>query len=302
MTTQEKLAWREAALTYLRDHGRPIEQAQAAMLFGKGAAADVIEALQAYQNSDGGFGNGLEPDIRLADSSAYATTIALQVLRRIGLKADHPMVKSAMGYLMASFDPDKGGWVAVPANVSDAPHAPWWRYSDDVDAQWANPRAEIVGYMLDYCGADDLETAMGLFKDTLRRLDTATQVEMHDLQCLVRLAETAALPTDARDALSTRLVALAPTAVGLKPSDWEGYSLQPLDIAAQETSPLRELCQPTLPNNVQHLLARQADNGSWSPPWGWGEGLWPVVEAEWKSYLTFINLTRLEAQRRQRTG
>ena len=38
-----------------------------------------------FQNDDGGFGHGLEPDLRLAGSSVIVTTVALQHLRVLAL-------------------------------------------------------------------------------------------------------------------------------------------------------------------------------------------------------------------------
>ena len=44
----------------------------------------VSYALSMYQNGDGGFGHGLEPDNTCPSSSTIATEYALSLLRRIG--------------------------------------------------------------------------------------------------------------------------------------------------------------------------------------------------------------------------
>lgn len=55
--------------------------------FENGSFTDVLIELSRYQNEDGGFGHGLEPDLRCKESSALATTRALEILR---LRPDHP--------------------------------------------------------------------------------------------------------------------------------------------------------------------------------------------------------------------
>jgi hypothetical protein len=43
----------------------------------EGSRGRVIEELESYQNPDGGFGNALEPDVRMQGSSVVATKRAL---------------------------------------------------------------------------------------------------------------------------------------------------------------------------------------------------------------------------------
>ena len=46
--------------------------------FKEASKDELLEELRKYQNSDGGFGNAIEPDFRLAVSSAMATSVGLQ--------------------------------------------------------------------------------------------------------------------------------------------------------------------------------------------------------------------------------
>jgi hypothetical protein len=68
------------------------------------ALESVYQELAAFQNDDGGFGHGLEPDIRLTDSSVIATTVGLQILRRLGAPESHPLVTGAISYLLETYD------------------------------------------------------------------------------------------------------------------------------------------------------------------------------------------------------
>ena len=138
------------AETFLRTQARPLEQALFAT-FLRGASEDwALSELAAFQNSDGGFGHGLEPDLQIPGSSILATTVALQRLRELPAAADHPLVVGAMRYLLDTYDSSALAWPFVPPQVDDAPHAPWWQYDADLSQYLANPRAEIVGYLFDY--------------------------------------------------------------------------------------------------------------------------------------------------------
>ena len=115
--------------------------------------------LAAYQNGDGGFGHAIEPDLQTADSSALGTSVAFQTLRHIDAPANHPLVKGAIGWLMANFDAANDRWPFIPPTANNAPHAPWWMISDEHAPSFGeyliNPRAALVGNLLEYSEAVD---------------------------------------------------------------------------------------------------------------------------------------------------
>lgn len=50
---------------WVKRNARPLEVARWEYLFENGSKERVIYYLSAYQNDDGGFGNGIEPDFWL---------------------------------------------------------------------------------------------------------------------------------------------------------------------------------------------------------------------------------------------
>ena len=68
----------ESARGFVHERARPLDRALFSALFENGDAAAVSNALVAFRNEDGGFGNALEPDFRLPASSPMATSMALQ--------------------------------------------------------------------------------------------------------------------------------------------------------------------------------------------------------------------------------
>ena len=54
----------ERASEFMRTHARLLDRRRFELLFADGSAEGAFRALLAYRNSDGGFGYGLEPDLR----------------------------------------------------------------------------------------------------------------------------------------------------------------------------------------------------------------------------------------------
>ncbi len=52
------------AKRFFESHGRDIDRARFAYHFGEMPQAEMLEVLARYQNPDGGFGHGLEVDIK----------------------------------------------------------------------------------------------------------------------------------------------------------------------------------------------------------------------------------------------
>ena len=94
----------EKARTFVMEQGRELERRLLSYYFDDGTPAAVLSELASYQNQDGGFGNGLEPDIQLPDSSVITTTIALRILREVGATSDDEIVRKAIQYLLAEYD------------------------------------------------------------------------------------------------------------------------------------------------------------------------------------------------------
>ena len=138
------------AVDFMLSGARPLEKSLYAYHFTGGSAEEVLVELAKFQNGDGGFGHGLETDLRLKDSSVIATTIAFQHFREVNAPADHPSVIKACGYLVSGYDAEHINWHIIPANVDDAPHAPWWVHDGDLEKSMSNPRAEIAGYLNEY--------------------------------------------------------------------------------------------------------------------------------------------------------
>ena len=61
-------------------NGRLLERKLFEYFFENGSKQACIMALLAYQNPDGGFGNGIEPDLLCPDSTAVGAELAVALL------------------------------------------------------------------------------------------------------------------------------------------------------------------------------------------------------------------------------
>ena len=68
------------ACAFVREVARPLDRVLLSYHFEDGSADDALDQLMTYQNDDGGFGRGLEPDFRLEASSPIATSVAAEYL------------------------------------------------------------------------------------------------------------------------------------------------------------------------------------------------------------------------------
>lgn len=75
----------EKARKFIYRNARPLDFARWRYFFEDGAAQDVVRALTAYQNPDGGFGHGLEADALNPNSAPIQAWNATVILREIGL-------------------------------------------------------------------------------------------------------------------------------------------------------------------------------------------------------------------------
>jgi hypothetical protein len=132
----------EKAGKFIAAQGRDIDRALFAYHFGSASQEELLEALGRYQNPDGGFGNGLEPDITAPASNAFATSLALKLMVEAGVPGSHAMVARTVRYLEGTQN-DEGCWPFSPA-VYEHELAPWFQ-----GWEWPslNPECVIAGHL-----------------------------------------------------------------------------------------------------------------------------------------------------------
>ncbi len=105
-------------------HARLLDRRRLALLLGTGSPEAVLAALAAYRNPDGGYGWGLEPDLRSASSQPGAALHAFEVFEDIAPATD-PAAVALCDWLDSVSLPDGGVPFALPV-PDPAGTAAWW--------------------------------------------------------------------------------------------------------------------------------------------------------------------------------
>ncbi len=296
----------ERARHFLKTEARPLEWALFAHRFEDGSVEAALEALARYQNADGGFGHGLEPDVRTPQSSALATGIGLGILRDLNIPSTHPLVRRAVAYLLETFDDEKKVWRVLPEGASAYPHAPWWHDEEGSLARTFDgfvviPRTQLVGLLQHFAAdvpADWLETITQRTVEEFLRLDDVGAGGGDDLAYAIEMAETAALPARFKAPLVERLQEIVPNVVERDPTAWDSYCIAPLKLVSSPHSLAYDLLAEDVQANLDYQIAHQTEAGTWEPTWTWGDAYpqaWAEAKREWRGELTLAMLETLEA-------
>jgi hypothetical protein len=296
----------ERARRFLMTEARVIDRALFVHRFENAPSENVIEALTHYRNDDGGFGHGLEPDLRTPNSSALATGHALEILAELGCSAEHPLVVGAVRYLLATFEENSGVWRVVPHDANDHPHAPWWHdeggsLSRTFDGFLVIPRAQIVGLLHRFSAWVSADWLAALTERTVADIETIEPFGSgggDDLKYALSLAETPTLSPHWRARLMRRIRAVLPAAVSRDPAAWDTYTITPLKVIASPKSPILDLVEDAVQRHLDYQIAHQSAAGTWDPVWTWGEFYpdhWETARHEWRGVLTLETLTVLRA-------
>ena len=271
---------------FIWKHARLLDRQLFAYHYKGGSRQAVLDALRAYQNPDGGFGNALEPDLRCPDSQPIPAQHAIEYMQEVGL--DLEMLQRLCGYLQTITTPE-GGLPFVLPSVMHYPHPPWMETSGDPPAS-INPTAAIAGLLhkhkvqhawlqpaTDYCWSQIAD----LVPAELNQMDVILTFLYH-------------VPERRRaEAELERLVPLMFAAGLVAEIHAEGYVRKPLDWAPTPDHPLRKYFPPELiRENLAFALASQQADGGWGITW---PPLSPVVELEWRGWITVTMLLTLQA-------
>lgn len=259
--------------------------------FLEGSSISVINALKKYQNKDGGFGHGLEPDFMLPNSSPMATTIAQQILEDI---EDIGLIKDILKYYEKTFDYNRNGWWSVPIEVNDYPHAPWWTYdeiqkSTVIDNHWGNPSSEIIGFLYKWRKYVKNIDISKVLEYSIDHLNNSMEIESeHEIYCYIRMFKN--IEKKYQDKICLKLSTSIRELVCLDETKWTGYVPKPLDFIQSKEHPLFEEVKGFAEKHCNYLLDNIKD-GIWFPTWEWGnyEKDWLKSKNNWIAVLTIKN-------------
>jgi hypothetical protein len=283
-----------AARSFMAGHARVLDRRRFELLFEGGDAEPVLAALAAYRNPDGGYGHGLEPDLRAPESQPAAALHAFEVFADIAPVPTREAVELC-DWLDTVALPDGGLPFALP--IEDATGcAPFWA---DADPQaFSLQITSIVAAHANRVAAHDPAVAAHpwLARATSRCLAAIDALETapaaYELAFAVRLLDAAHDRDGAAPGLLARLGEYVPDdgrlrVVGGRPDE----TLWPLDLAPEPGRPARTILdEAVVKADLERVAGEQEEDGGWSVDF---QSYSPAAALEWRGYATVRALTIL---------
>jgi hypothetical protein len=273
-----------AAQSFQAAHARVLDRRRFALLLGDGDAQAVLAAVDGYRNSDSGYGWGLEPDLRSAESQPGGALHAFEAFVDAGVGT--PRAVELCDWLASVTLPDGGLPFALP--VSDPTGvAPFWAGADPA-ASSLQITAYVAG-MAHRLADPDVAAHPWLRRATDYCLAAIADLgaEPHALAVLASLQFLDAAHDARPEAgpLLEPLVARIPASGRLHvQGGQEDETVGPLDFAPLPGRPVRDLFSPDLvAAELKRLAGEQQPDGGWTVPF---RSYSPQATLEWRGYMT----------------
>ncbi|HEU0247707.1 MAG TPA: hypothetical protein VFR38_11540 [Gaiellaceae bacterium] len=283
-----------AARGFMAGHARLLDRRRFELLF-EGANADpVLAALRAYRNADGGYGHGLEPDLRSPESQPAAAWHAFEVFADVA-----PLVTPEAAELCDWLDtvtlPDGGLPFALPIDDPSG-CAPFWAQADSrafslqitaIVAAYAN---RVATHDPRVAGHPWLARATSCCLAAIDALEAAP--EAYVLAFAVRLLDAVHDGNAAAPGLLARLAEYVPRDGRLRVvGGLADETLWPLDLAPEPGRPARKLVdEAAVAADLERLAGEQEEDGGWTVDF---QSYSPAAALEWRGYATVRALSVL---------
>ncbi|BCN30624.1 hypothetical protein [Anaeromicropila herbilytica] len=287
-------------------YARPLDIARWKFHFENGSRLDVLTALSAYQNEDGGFGHGLEADSLNPNSSPIQTWCATEILYELRIThKNNTMVKSILAYLESKKDFIDGYWLAqVPSN-NEYPRAPWWTFDVNEVKKWSyNPTINLVGFILFFADINSelYHLALKIAKKAVSYyLSTDYKPNMHEEICFMRfydycmkagITEIFDVPV-MRNQLIHNVTSLITTNKEAWKTDYvcrpSQFFISPKSIFYQDNIEISEF-------ELEYIMKSMNPDGSWNINWNWDDFQeeWNISKNWWKAHQTIMYMLYLK--------
>jgi hypothetical protein len=284
-----------AARSFLATHGRLLDRRRLELALAPSAATAqaAVDALAAYRNADGGYGSGIEPDLRAAESQPAGALHAFEVFDEAGAAgATSPASVELCDWLGSVALAGAALPFALPlADPSGC--APFWAEADPT-APSLQITAAVAAVAVRTGRSDPavaghpwVEAATGF---CVRNLDERTEpLSAYELSFSLGLLDGLAGGGGPHAAQAERVLAglgadipadgVVPVAGGA-PDE----ALRPIELAPFPDRPVRRLfAEDVIATDLDHLVAGQQPDGGWTVDYG---SFSPMASLEWRGYAT----------------
>jgi hypothetical protein len=285
----------DAARDFMAQHARLLDRHRFGVVVDGDPPEAALAALSAYRNADGGYGWGLEPDLRSRTSQPGPALHAFEVLADL-LPATDPAAVELCDWLATITLPDGGVPFAIPIE-DGAGSAPFW-----VDADPTVSSLQITAVVAENAhrvAAGDPGVAAHAWLEQATEFCIAVIEGLERKPAAMELAFTVRLLDAAHEANPRAEEALAKLAEHIPPTGLlpvtggtEGETMKPLDFAPFPGGPAPELFSAeVISADLERLAGGQRADGGWEVDYA---SYSPVATLEWRGHATVRALTILK--------
>lgn len=260
---------------------------------------DIIIELLKFQNDDYGFGHGLEPDLRMPNSSVACTNHAVHILDQVKDKTlTEEIRKQIVEYYESVYLEDLERWRMTSELVNNFPRAIWWNYETVDGFTYGNPNPEIIGFLYQnkkYLSKIDINKQIN---NVLKYIDNDFEKEasMHSIMSMLYFYKK--VDKDVQNLIKSKLQKVVVNELNKSYGKWNDYGLEPYKIVIIDknflNTRLAELDENLL--NIKEKIK----TGLIVPNWTWYQfdEVFAECKMEWTGYLTFNVLRALRINRK----
>jgi hypothetical protein len=276
-----------AAAAFMATHARVLDRRRFQLLLDDGDPGAVLAALDAYRNADGGYGWGLEADLRSPRSQPGAALHAFEVFEDVA-PVTRPHAVELCDWLSSVTLPDGGLPFALPV-AHPAGCAPFWVQADptvsslQITAIVAATAHRVAAHDPAVAAHPWLARATQYCLAAIRAIDVAPHALV--LAFAMRFLDAAYDTHPEAAALLDGLGKYIP-AGGLLHVEGglEEEMMRPLDFAPAPDRPVRTFFTPeSISAELRRLADQQQDDGGWPVDFA---NYSPAAALEWRGYIT----------------
>lgn len=277
----------DAAREFMATHARVLDRRRFELLDGGTDPAGALAALDGYRNPDGGYGWGLEADLRSPESQPAAALHAFEVFHEVA-PATTPRAKELCDWLERATLPDGGLPMAAPMSIT-AGSGPWWHGADpgesslQITSVVAARAWKTAEHDPAVAGHPWLERATRYCLDAIAALEQAPGAYV--LEFCIHLLDAVHDRYPEAPELLRKLGGFVPPDGRVRVSAGaEDEMLRPLDLAPEPERPARELLAgDVVEADLDRLAGGQQADGGWTVDF---ESRSPAGMLDWRGFAT----------------
>jgi hypothetical protein len=277
-----------AAHEFMATHARVLDRRRFELRTGHTDPSAVLAALDGYRNADGGYGWGLEPDLRSPESQPGAARHAFEVFEDIA-PAVAPQAAALCDWLESITLSDRGLPFALPLGMP-AGSGPWWQTADlsvsslQITSVTAAAAHRVATHDPAVAGHAWLEQATDYCLRAIESIDRPPFAYVLAFSVDFLDAVHDSLPREAELLLRHLSTFIPADGILRVQGGTEHESLRPLDLAPFPDRPARSLISDeVISADLERLAGLQQDDGGWAVDY---LKISPAGSLDWRGHAT----------------